>query len=796
MYAEPVLEFEQLRALLARYVRSPLGHTELAGVAPGSDRAAIEAALADAAEAIEYLRGASQPQPASRGGAARLRFDLGADPAPAVARLRIEGATLEATEIFELARLLDIASEARTVLVSAHARFPRLASHAESIADLREIAAQLRGKILPDGSLADDASVALGRLRREAEKQRRHIEESLERFLRTHHADGTLQEDFVTIRNDRFVVPIVTGRERGVDGVIHGSSGSGRTVFVEPLETIQLNNELVRLREEEMREVHRLLREFTARLREHSPAISATVAALGRLELIFAKAEFAVDFNCTVPTLSPSGARRLLLREARHPLLEDLFRKQRKKVVPISLALEGSQRTLLISGPNTGGKTVTMKTAALLTLMAHAGLPVPAAEAEFPLCDQVLADIGDHQSIQESLSSFSAHMLAIRSMVERATPESMIFLDELGRATDPEEGGALGVVLLETFRTRGAFTLASTHLMAMKVYGASTPGVLNASMGFNEDTLEPTYVLRLGAPGKSAGLDIAARLGLDAAVIEAARARMTTTERDVAQFLAELHVRMTALDQERGLIAERERAVDARERSLDQTWERKYAGKIAEVERRATELATQFEQRARETIEDLSQAALSQKARAKIAKTSRELHESIESLAPSRAPASAAAPTHKLAEGARVRLKNIRQPATVRRVLSNGLIEVDAGFLKMQVSASDVEEVLAPADGPGRARGITFQQSSDLATSYQEINLIGQRAEEACDHVERFLDSATLAQVERVRIIHGHGMGILKKAVAELLKQSPHVAKFYPAPPEQGGSGATIAELR
>jgi DNA mismatch repair protein MutS2 len=282
---------------------------------------------------------------------------------------------------------------------------------------------------------------------------------------------------------------------------------------------------------------------------------------------------------------------------------------------------------------------------------------------------------------------------------------------------------------------------------------------------------------------------------LDPAVIDAARARMTTVERDVAQFLAELHQKMNALEKERATIGEREQAVEARERSLEQTWERKYAGKITEVERRAAELSAQFERRAKDTIDELSQ-----KARAKIAKTSREFHESVESIAPRKAPepsrAAAAEPALKIAEGARVRLKNIRQPATVRRVLANGLIEVDAGFLKMQVSASDVEEVLPPADKPGRVRSMGFQQTSDLGTSYQEINLIGQRAEEACDQVEKFLDTATLAQVERVRIVHGHGMGILKRAVADLLKQSPHVAKFYPAPPEQGGSGATIAELK
>ncbi len=255
--------------------------------------------------------------------------------------------------------------------------------------------------------------------------------------------------------------------------------------------------------------------------------------------------------------------RRLILREARHPLLEDILRKQQKSVVPITFDLDHEQRTLLISGPNTGGKTVTLKTAGLLALMAHAGLPVPAAEAEFPLFDEVLADIGDHQSIQESLSTFSAHIVSIRSMLERATPDSLVLIDELGRATDPEEGGALGVAVLDAFRVRGAFTVASTHLLALKLYGASTAGVRNGSMGFDDATLEPTYVLRLGAPGKSAGLDIASRLGLDPALIQDARARMTTTERDIAHFLNEMHQRLDALDTEQRAVAEQERTLAA-----------------------------------------------------------------------------------------------------------------------------------------------------------------------------------------------------------------------------------------
>jgi DNA mismatch repair protein MutS2 len=787
--AEKALEFDDLRTLLGRYVRSPMGQAELLGVAPLADRSAIENALADAAEAIEYLRAASNPQTASRGAAIRPRFDLATDPAPLVARLRIQGATLDAPEIFELARLLDVASEARSVVLSARDRYPRLAAHASAIADLRELARDLRGKILPDGSLADDASVMLARLRRDSERQRKQIENSLARFLRAHHEDGTLQEDFVTIRNDRFVVPIVTGRERRVDGVIHGSSGSGATVFVEPLETIELNNELVRLHEEELREVHRLLREFTARMREHAVEIAASVAALSRLELLFGKAEFAIAFRCSVPRLSPEQSRKIELREARHPLLEDILRGQKKMVVPVSLELNTAQSTLLISGPNTGGKTVALKTIGLLALMTHAGLPVPAEHAEFPLFDDVLADIGDHQSLAESLSSFSSHIVAVRSMLELATGDSLVLLDELGRATDPEEGGALGVTVLETFRARGAFTLASTHLMAMKVYGASTPGVLNGSMGFVEATLDPTYVLRLGAPGKSAGLDIASRLGLDPALIEEARGRMAASDRDVSRFLGEMHQKLEQLETERAEIAARDHSLALRERGLEQTWERKYIAKIREVEEQAADLSVQFERRAQETIEDLSQ-----KARTKIAKTRREFQEQVASLAPATAAAGATAPL-KLEPGAQVRLKGIRQPATIRKVLESGEIEVEAGYLKMRVPAADVEEVIAKVPA-ARSSSITFNQGPEFATSIREINLIGQRAEEACERVDKFLDTAALGQADLVRIVHGHGMGILRKAIADLLARNPHVAKFYAARPEEGGTGATIVELK
>lgn len=797
-----ILEFESLRELIGRYVSSPLGRRELLLAEPASDREAVEAVLAETAEAIAYVRAASQPQGAGRGAVIRVKFTSIPDSAEAVARLRIEGAALDARQIYDLARLLEQAGEIRNLITAVDHRFPLLAARAAGIADFRDLLRALDGKILPDGSVADNASVALNRLRRDIEKQQKHIQDSLERFLRTHREEGTLQEEFVTIRNERFVVPIVAGQRRKVDGVIHAASASGHTLFVEPMETIDLNNEMVRLKDEESAEVARILRDLTERLRQHSEAIGYAFQVMGQLEFVFAKAGFATDFNCVVPSFSPDLARRLHLKEARHPLLEDVLRKQRKRVVPISVTLDEKTRTLLISGPNTGGKTVAMKTVGLLALMAHAGFPVPASEAEFPILEQVLADIGDQQSIQESLSSFSAHIHTVRRMLEVVGMDALVLLDELGRATDPEEGGALGVAILDTFRSAGAFTLASTHLTPIKIYGANTEGVLNASMGFDEDTLEPTYVLRTGAPGKSAGLDIASRLGIEPQIIERARSSMSTSERDIQRFLSELHDKLdkvAGLEQE--LAREREQ-LRKREESLERDYEKKRTAKIRELEQQALELATRFEEQGRQTIEEITrnieQRKASENALRKVAKTRREFVEQSRTIADQ--PAGSGTPVPKrpaIEEGTRVRLKGVRQPARVRRKLAEDLIEVEAGFMKMQVSIDDVEEVL-PADG-GNARlpkGVTYEQGPRWDVSYREINIIGKRAEEATEEVDKFLDSAALAEIDRVRIVHGHGMGILKRAVADLLSRNPHVEKFYQATPAEGGSGATIVELK
>ena len=789
-----VLEYEALRQLLGRYIASAPGKRELEKVSPHADRARLEADLAAAGEAIQYLQVA-----ASRGGAIRIEFGGIPDVESPVQKLHIEGAGLEPKEIFQIFSLLDIAADAKSNLTAAAERFPILARRAATIGEFRTLLRELDGKILPDGSVADNASVALARLRRDIERQKKSIQSSLERFLRAHREEGVLQEEFVTIRNERFVVPVIAGQRRKLDGVIHGTSASGHTLFVEPLETIDLNNELVRLTEGEMREVHRVLVEMTDRLRQYGDSIRQTLTTMAELELVFGKARFASDFDCVIPRFSE----RLFLKEACHPLLADVLRRRRKVAVPISLELTQDRRTLLISGPNTGGKTVTLKTVGLLSLMAQSALPVPALEAEFPLFEQVLADIGDYQSIQENLSTFSAHVSNIREMALDVTPDSLVLLDELGAATDPEEGGALGVALVEHFRSAGAFTLVSTHLMALKIYGAATEGVVNGSMGFDEQTFEPTYHLQLGLPGKSAGLEIATRLGMPEDIMRRARLSMSDRERDVTRFLSELHHRIEETQALEVTLREKIAELSRREKEIAAEWEKRETAKIKELERRTDQALAKFEEQAQDAIGRIAQGGdrrkADQDAQRRVAKTKRELREDFQTTVLSTQDDSRQdriVPL-RIEEGSRVRLKDVREPARVRRLLGNGRIEVEAGFMKMQVSIDDVIEVLPEGASAGKLpKNVSYKPAPELAPVHQEINVIGQHAEEARDAIDEFLDRAVMATASRIRIVHGHGMGILKKMVAEMLTKHPHVARFYPAPQQEGGSGATIVELR
>src|SRR5437588_9865356 len=432
-----VLEFESLRDLLRGYTSSPLGSGRIATLAPSTDRSWIELQQQLTSEIREFRR---------VGG--RFEFAGLLDAGKLIEKASISGAALETTEIRDVILVVDRAAEWREIALSPPAamkEWTAIPLVSAGIADFTEFLRSFRNKIQPDGTLEDRASPELARIRRDIEKQKRAIQESLRGYLRRLAEGGTVQDELVTIRGERFVIPVKVEQKRRVQGVVHGASSSGQTVFVEPLETIEQNNELVRLLDDEQAEVHRILLEMTRRIGEHADAILGASDTLAELELQFAKARFAEDYRCTAVTLSDaqnSSQVRLVLTNARHPLLERNFKSKGGEVVPISVELEDERKQLIITGPNTGGKTVALKTIGLLALMAQAGIPVPADRAELPIFDPVLADIGDYQSIEQNLSTFSAHVTNIDFISRTATANSLVLLDELGSATDPEEGAA------------------------------------------------------------------------------------------------------------------------------------------------------------------------------------------------------------------------------------------------------------------------------------------------------------------------------------------------------------------
>jgi DNA mismatch repair protein MutS2 len=793
------LEWENVRALVRRFMATSAGDAELEKTAPSIDRPAIERSLAEVGEGMAYLRDAAAPQASGKGAAIRVNLNGLPNVTISVQKLRIEGAALEPREIFDLIGFLDRAADAKSFLMAAVERFPLLAARAAAIGDFRDLLRTVEGKIQADGTVLDSASPHLNRLRREIEKQKKGIQDSLERFLKANRNDGVLQEEYITIRNDRFVVPVIAGQRRKLPGVVHGASNTGQTLFLEPLETIDLNNELVRLQEEEAREVFRILRELTDRLRTFAEPIRDAAEVMAALDLIFAKARFGNDFDCCIPTFGD----RIVLKNARHPLLMDVLRRNRKSVIPFSLTLDRECRTLLISGPNTGGKTVTLKTVGLIALMAQAGLPVPCASAELPVFEQILADIGDHQSIEQNLSTFSAHVARLREMALDVTPDSLVLLDEIGSATDPEEGGALGVALVDHFRAAGAFTLASTHLTALKIYGANTKTVVNASMGFDEETLAPTYQLQVGLPGKSAGLDIAARLGMPEDILKRARASLSTQEVELSTLIADLHKRLEEADALRKLLERERLELGAKGRRDAIESERQLTSKLRDLEARFEEMQRRWQERADETVAKIAETADRRKsvdqAQRQTARLSREMREEWEAAVVPAQNFPAAPLKIRIEEGVRVRVKGLRDLARVRRVLNNDRLEVEAGFMKLQIATSDVEEVFPESAGPSVSRlpaNVSYRGGPAFSPSVQELNIIGERADEAIDRVERFLDAAVMATAARVRIVHGHGMGVLKRAVQDVLKKNPHVEKYYPASQFEGGAGATIVEIR
>ncbi len=804
------LEWQPLLALVAGFAASPVGREAILALHPSTDETWIARQHLLAAEVRLILE-------------EQFSVPLGGlfDPTQLAAKAQIAGAALEAAELQSIARLANDVASWQSLVHEPPARLagklPGLSELSASLTtSLRPLAESIERKIQPDGSLADNASPELSRIRREQERQQRVIEESLRAALRKLSAENATQDDVITIRGERFVIPVRAELKRRVTGVIHGASSSGQTVYVEPLETIEQNNELVRLIEEEQAEIHRIFVALTRQVAGYALSLVEGARVLALVDSLLARARFAREFDCVSPGFGPEL---LAIEQGRHPLLERRLRANGGKSVPLNLELTADERQLIISGPNTGGKTVALKTSALLAMMAQAGIPVPAARASFPVFTAFLADIGDAQSIEAALSTFSAHITNLDRLSRLADERSLVLLDELGSSTDPEEGAALAVAVAHHFLSAGAWSLISTHHTSLKVYAANTPGVRNAAAGVDERTLLPNYHFHLGVPGASAGIQTAERLGLNAEIIAAARERLGSQQADIARFLDKLHSELAELEVERKAAREQQYALNVERKRLEREGDIEVRNRVRELESKLASLLKDFEFQMRENVRAVedraSQQKLSKEAERRITRLRREFQESFnQAVVANKTGADQGdinAQPHLLrhvAPGDSVFLKSMGKVAVVQREIERDLFEVALGPIKMRVKR---DELSAPSglgsdSGKGRAdplaaarkqKGVHVTVTSANTDNLRaEINLIGRTVDEATDELEKYLDHAFLAGLPRVRIIHGHGAGILRRGVREFLKGHPHVAGIEEAPQNEGGQGATLVELR
>ncbi|MBP6002719.1 MAG: Smr/MutS family protein [Pyrinomonadaceae bacterium] len=821
------LEFERLLSLAATNAQTPMGYERMMELRPFSSRVDLDTALAAVTETIA-LNEEKQ---------VTWSFSGLGDPTDAVTILKIRNAALEPELMLEISRVCSQALFARSAIQPEKEFASTLWQMVEHIPPtLLSVIDNIGKKLLPGGEISDSASPELGKIRREISAQKGRLTKSLESAMRA--AGNAIQDEIVTIRNDRFVIPVKTDFRGKVSGVAHGFSSSGSTVFVEPLDAIEANNELQNLKGKEEREIARILFALTESLREQLPAVEMSVDAVAELDMVKTKVEFARKFRAVVPEITDNET--LDLIDARHPLLEESLRQNQPQmnaderrskkaetrsgenvasttnpqsairdpqsdIVPSSFTLTRDRSVMIISGANAGGKTVVLKTAGLLSLMAISGLPVPASSARVPFYRSVLADIGDHQSLSANLSTFSSHMSNIASMIRECVPPSLVLLDEAGTGTDPEEGSALGVAIVDHFRKHGAQVIASTHYRGLKMYAANDESVINASVEFNEKTLQPTYKLLLGLAGASSGIEIAHRFGIADDVIANARKHLDISAQDAENYLKKLQTESRlatdlriALEEERDAVAMKYAGLEIEAVKKEKARQKEFEGELAKAIDEFDRQSKAFMQ----TIEDKSlKNRLDKERMTRKAELNRAVMAKVGTKS-GRSPVAASHPDESairnpqsaiLAIGSRV-ITSFGNVGTIEK-MDKHVAEVLVGNLRLREKLVDLQLATdLPKDKKAKARDQHI--NIDGGDAPAELNLIGKTTADAEYEIDRFLDEAYMSSLPRVRIIHGFGTGALKNYVHHFLKGHPHVQKFGFASSEQGGHGSTIAELK
>lgn len=821
-----LLEFPKITALLAERASFSLGKEMAGALLPSASRQEVALTLRETAQAADLLVSRGMPP---FGGARDIR--------PHLKRCRI-GTLLSPGELFEVAQVLSCIRRLRAYLLGAPdegaavaagpARGPLsgpVGQSARTLTPEPRLEADLNQAIDPEaeGGVRDAASPELSACRSRKRAMQARVRERLDALVRSPHTQKFLQEAIITLRHGRYVVPVRQDAKANVPGIVHDQSGSGATLFVEPMAVVELNNQLREIEAAEEAEIERILSALSGRVAAAENSLEASLAALGRLDFAFAKAKLAGDWEAVEPAIDAAGE--LEIRQGRHPLLGP-------QAVPIDVRLGRDFTILVITGPNTGGKTVTLKTVGLLVLMAQAGLFVPAASGtRLPLFGQVWADIGDEQSIEQSLSTFSSHMTNIVRIIRRAGPEDLVLLDEIGAGTDPEEGAALAMALLLRLREIGSRGIATTHYSELKSFAYSESGLENASVEFDVETLSPTYRLSIGIPGQSNAFLIARRLGLDEAILSVAKGYVAHESLRAGDLLREVEAARREARADRDAAARLKHEYEELRERYEAAWEKltarravtlaeaeKEARRIVDAARReADELVGRLRRRERALVESGADSTAVEGAAGAGAETEelgRTVREELRRLgaglarseeAPVEAPAKLAlgaaglvehgGDARALAPGDPVRVISLNQAGEVIRLLGAGdEVLVQVGPLRVNAARQDLVRIGAAASRPASAARLVAAQPQGGAVSH-ELDLRGRTVDEALAAIDKYLDSAMLAGLGRAWLIHGKGTGALRSAVQDFVRQHPRVTAYRFGGPQEGGDGVTVVEI-
>jgi len=798
MFHLRALEFDRIVDAVTALALTPFGERRLRALQPEADPHVVATALDHTSETTAYLE---------QRDLFPLRAGAGID--EALAGMGIEGRPLEPLQLRGLADFLDSLDRTRNAIVAAGATAPLLAAITGRLAPFAAEVAAVRHAIDGSGDVLDQASPALRGIRDALRAKRQKLRATLEHFVRGRDAKY-LQEDVITERNGRYVLVVRAEHRGNVPGIVHGSSTTGASLFLEPAATVEIGNDIVELEERERAEIFRVLLALTDRFRLRAGDVATAVEVATELDVLQAKARYGQRIRGVEPEFAVDG--RIELKGARHPLLAE--------PVPIDVLVLPPVRALLLTGPNTGGKTVAIKTAGLLALMAQAGLHVPARSAVLPVFQSIFADIGDEQSISASLSTFSAHVANIVAMDDAMAFPSLVLLDEVGTGTDPNEGGALATAVVNHFKQRGALVIATTHYDALKTWGTATEGVMTAAFAFDPGTFAPTYTLIYGAPGRSLALEIAQRHGLPLSVVSAARGFLSDDQKRIAAHLERVDAQARALESERTKLARDRRTAAEASRTL------------AERERDLTEREERFAKRLNERLDDrvrlarreVDQVIVEMKTRADVllerARTAgvttgdagalrAETLSAVTRIAaqirgagePDAIPEAAApAPSTEAAGpvevGARVAVPGFGMEGTVVSIHGNQA-EIDVRGKRLRAKVRELRVIASPSRSAPPSSAVRVNVAlREREGLLSEINVIGCTVDDAIDRVSRFLDDSMVTDLRELRIVHGFGTGQLRKGLQKFLKTHPLVATIAPAPDNQGGGGATVVELK